>query len=365
MLRKKKIAVIGLKGLPAFGGAAAVGENIIKQLKDKYDFTVYATSSHTNLKTGYYNGYKQIVFKKLPFKRLNILYYYIISAFHAVLLGKHDIVHLHHRDAAFIIPFLKVKYKVLLSTHQFGNVVDKWKKYKLFFHIQEKYFSNKADLITCVSKNESRTILKKLNRKVIYIPNGINLPDKVYKKNIKDYICFAAGRIIEIKGCHLLLEALHMIKYKGEVKIIGDLNQRVNYKSKILNLARALSIDFVGLVKDKNMLYKYIADSKLFIFPSLMEAMSIMLLEAVSLKVPLICSDIIENKDVFNEKEVLFFKSGDSYDLAEKITWALKNEKEISKKVKNAFKKLKNEYSWEIIAPEYDKIYTNLLNQNS
>ena len=33
MNKKLKIAVIGLKGLPAFGGAATVGENIIEQLK--------------------------------------------------------------------------------------------------------------------------------------------------------------------------------------------------------------------------------------------------------------------------------------------------------------------------------------------
>ena len=31
-MRKTKIAVIGLKGLPAFGGAATVGENIIREL---------------------------------------------------------------------------------------------------------------------------------------------------------------------------------------------------------------------------------------------------------------------------------------------------------------------------------------------
>ena len=106
--KKPRIAVIGLKGLPAFGGAATVGENIIEQLKDKYDFTVYAVSSHTDLKTGEYNGYKQIVFKKIPFKRLNTLYYYILSALHAVFLGKYDLVHLHHRDAAFIILSLKL-----------------------------------------------------------------------------------------------------------------------------------------------------------------------------------------------------------------------------------------------------------------
>ncbi len=47
-MKKKKIAVIGLKGLPAFGGTANGGENIIEQLSDKYDFTVYSILSHTS-----------------------------------------------------------------------------------------------------------------------------------------------------------------------------------------------------------------------------------------------------------------------------------------------------------------------------
>jgi len=44
---KKSIGVIGLKGLPAFGSAATVGENIIAHKIDEYDFTVYSSFSHT------------------------------------------------------------------------------------------------------------------------------------------------------------------------------------------------------------------------------------------------------------------------------------------------------------------------------
>ena len=33
-MNKKKIAVIGLKGLPAYGGAARASEEVIKLLKD-------------------------------------------------------------------------------------------------------------------------------------------------------------------------------------------------------------------------------------------------------------------------------------------------------------------------------------------
>lgn len=75
----KKIAVLGLKGLPAFGGAAAVGENIIDNLKTKYEFTVYLTSSHTNLKSYTYNGYKVIIIPAIRLRRINTLFYYIVS----------------------------------------------------------------------------------------------------------------------------------------------------------------------------------------------------------------------------------------------------------------------------------------------
>ena len=87
-LTKKKIAVIGLKGLPAFGGAATVGENIIEQLKDKYDFTVYSVSSHTNEKTGEYHGFKQIVFAQKKKSGIKTLLYYTKSVFHCFLVKK-------------------------------------------------------------------------------------------------------------------------------------------------------------------------------------------------------------------------------------------------------------------------------------
>lgn len=65
---KKKIDVIGLKGLPAYVGAGTVGENIIDQLKDKFDFYVYSTASHTNQKSGVFNGYYQKVSRQFHLK---------------------------------------------------------------------------------------------------------------------------------------------------------------------------------------------------------------------------------------------------------------------------------------------------------
>jgi len=358
----KKIAVIGLKGLPAYGGAAAVGENIISEIKNEYEFTVYSTASHTRLRTGYYNGFKQIVFKKLPFKKINTLYYYIVSAIHAVLFGRYDLIHLHHRDAAFIIPLLKIKYKVIVTTHGSFGVLDKWKHFSWFLKLNEKYFVPKADIVCCVSMNEKRNYKLNTNIEPIYIPNGIRDIDIDSIKNLinKNYIFFAAGRILKSKGLDILLDSLNIISYSGELLIAGDMEQTNNYKKTILSKAKGLNVVFLGLIKEKDLLYSYLYNAKLFVYPSSIEAMSMMLLEAATCKVPIICSDIIENKDVFSDNEVLFFKTNSSDDLAKKIDWAINNPIEMNSKALNAYLKLKQFYSWDSIAHRYSELYKSL-----
>jgi glycosyltransferase involved in cell wall biosynthesis len=88
-----------------------------------------------------------------------------------------------------------------------------------------------------------------------------------------------------------------------------------------------------------------------------MEAMPMTLLEAAALKVPIICSDIDACKTIFENHEVLFFKSGDVDDLANKIHWALGHKEEMLKRSNNAYAKVKNTYSWDKIVLEYDKLY--------
>ena len=361
---KPKIAIIGLKGLPAFGGAASVGENIINELKDQYDFTVYSISSHTDLKSGYYNGYKQIVFKKIPFRRLNTFYYYIVSALHALIFGKYDLIHLHHRDAAFILIILKLKYKVILTTHGSFSIVPKWEKYKWFFQINEKYFVKRADIITCVSLEEKRKYKNIINLDVIHIPNGIKVYknlDKVIFTQYKPYLFFGAGRIIRSKGLDILLKALKYINFRGYLLVAGDIYHTPDYKEEILKLSEGLNVIFLGLIKDKYELLTVIKNAFLFIFPSNMEAMSMMLLEGASVKTPVICSDILANKEIFNDDEVLFFKTDDFIDLSKKIIYALNNYNEMVKKAERAYQKLIKNYNWVKISKQYDNLYRKLI----
>ena len=362
-MKNKSIAVIGLKGLPAFGGAAAVGENLIEQLKDDYNFTVYSISSHTHLKTGFYKGYNQIVFSAIKHKKLNTLLYYIKSAFHAFFIGNYDLIHLHHSDATFILLLLRIRYKVVVTTHGVQNLglLPKWVRYKQLFKFQIKFLLPLANRISCVSMTEQKWLFKHYGIKAKFIPNGIANNFQHTTNNYSFSVFFGAGRIIQSKGCDSLLKALNNINFLAKVAIAGDMNQTPDYKELILQLSNNLNVTFLGMIKDKNKLLSYIQSSKFFIYPSERESMSMMLLEAASVKTPIICSDITENRDMFSEDEVLFFSLEKTNDLDNIINWALDNYDIMKNKAENAYSRVLKSNNWNNIKDEYKKIYNSLI----
>lgn len=361
---KKRIAVFGVKGFPALGGTASANENVVNILKDKFEYTIYSVSSHTD-KKGNYNGYNQIVFKGNNGKRLNTLMYDIKSLFHALFVGKYDLVQVNHLTSGFIVPFLRLKYKVVSTAH--GIIPDddnKWNYWdKKAFEISAFFFFKFSNIIVSVSKPHIAFFRKYTSKEVLYIPNGIQTFQIENKKTTinNGYLLFAANRIISLKGCHVFLQALEKLNYKGKIILIGDLSHTPKYAESLVKQSENMNVEFTGLIKDKTLLFDYIKNAELFIFPSFNEGMSSMLLEVASMKTPIICSDIAENKAVFNESEIQFFKVGDSSDLAQKIEYALENKDSLKNKAEQAFIKLNAEYRWEIIAKEYEKLYMSLL----
>lgn len=361
---KKKIAVIGLKGLPAYVGAGTVGENIVLQLKDEFEFYVYATSSHTNLKSGEYKGVYQKVFRKIPSRKLNAFWYYLVSALHARFVGKFDLVHLHNSFAAFTLLILKPKFPVVMTTHGAFLVFDKWKRYAWFWKYNTNKLVKKADYLCCVSKDEERQFKALLGLEAHYIPNGISPIDTQRLPEIdvtEPYIFFGAGRIIRDKGLHDLLEALRRINYKGKVLVAGDIDQLPAYKSEIIKLMSGLNISLLGLIKEKDQLFSYIRNAVLFVYPSRKEAMSMMLLEAVSVDAPIVCSDIVQNRDILTDEEALFFETGNVDDLATKINWALSHRDQMKWRSEKAKRKFLVDFNWSSIAAQYKEIFLQLM----
>ncbi len=362
-MKKYRIGVIGLKGLPAFGGAATVGESLINELKNEYTFTVYAVGSHTHHE-GQQDGYNQIVFRKFFIKKLNILVYYLRSAIHCVFAGNYDLIHLHHVDGAIIIPFLRLRYKVIFTSHAQPQANEKWPApVKFFFNMNERIALRFASTITAVSIPLEQIYRQKTTAKIHYIPNGINLRQKIDDEIEPngEYILFAAGRIIPLKGLHVLLQALHQRDLKQKLIVIGDLEQIPSYKSEIVKLSDGLPVEFIPIIKKKSLLLNYVKHASLFVFPSYSENMSVMMLEVAYTKTPLVCSDIPANTAVFNDSEVTFFKTNDAGSLAAQIDFALNNPGVIRHKSDAAYEKLQVHHDWSLIAQKYSTLYLELI----
>ena len=81
-----------------------------------------------------------------------------------------------------------------------------------------------------------------------------------------------------------------------------------------------------------------------------------MLLEAASLGVPTICSDIPENRSAMQDN-ALYFRSEDAQDLAKQIQWALDHYPDVEEIARRAREELVQTLSWDKITSQYEQLY--------
>ncbi len=365
-MQKPKLVFFGIKYFPSKGGTSRVAENIICNLKDKYDITILCYKN--KLAKSYMEGVKVVEFSDWPGGSLGALWYFFRSATY-LLWQKFDLVHIHKIDAAFFIPWFYKKGKVIATSHESAYLRDKWSALeKWYLKKAEHIFLHSKATITSISNPLTQTYIQQTGRNVIYIPNGISINERYKEEEAalflkkhglieKEYYFFAARRIMKTKGCHTMLEALNLIKYKGKIVIAGDPGHAKDYVTKLKEKYRHLNVIYPGYIGDLPLLLTLIKKAKLFIFPSETEGMSIMLLEAVSTLTPIIASDIKENKEVFDDQHLTFFEDQNAKDLGEKINEFENNTVLKDKMALTALEHIKTNYSWKEIATQYDRLY--------
>lgn len=373
-MSKKRIAIFGIKYFPAKGGTSRVVENLMWELKDEFDFTIYCYK-HEKAEN-HISGVRTIQFPEIPIKGIGVFIYFAICCCHLLIKGKYDLVHAHKTDSAFFLPLLALKFKLVATSHALPYLNEKWSFFgKIYFKLVERIFVNAKSALTTVSKVQADYYQDNYQKEVKYIPNGIHLPESVnpelatallIEHQIKPgYLFFAARRVIPLKGCHTLLKALKLIDFKGTIVVAGDMQQLPVYSQQLKKLAEKLDVKFIGYVNGMDKLNALIKQAHFFVFPSEIEAMSMMLLEAGCMGTPMICSDIPPNLAVLSEEEVLYFKSKSAEDLATKLSWAFDNPAPMEELAHIAKAKIEKKYLMKAVAREYAELYQVLLKKSA
>lgn len=372
-MSKKKVAIFGIKYFPSKGGSSRVVENLLWGLKEHFDFTIYCyrhDQAATNIP-----GVKTIQFSEIPIKGLGVFLFYLRCCFHLMFNGKYDLVHLHKIDSAFFIPILRLKHRLLATSHALPHLNDKWSGFaKYYFRQMERLFMHSEGVVrTAVSRPLTDYYQQTYKGEVHFIPNGIetsieleqHLASEVLDKHgvNRPYLLFAARRLIPLKGCHTLIEALKKMKFDGTLVVAADTEQLPSYFEQLQRSAQSIDVKFIGYISDLDTLFALVKRASLFVFPSEIEGMSMMLLEVGNIGTPMMCSNIPPNLAVLEEEEALFFESKNSQDLASKLQWAIDHPIEMAAKAELAQEKVRQHYSTSVVNSKYIQLYHSILGE--
>ncbi|NCN07533.1 glycosyltransferase family 4 protein [Candidatus Falkowbacteria bacterium] len=363
-----KIALIGQKGIPAKQGGIEkhVEELSIRLAEAGFDVSVYSRPHYSgkNIKT--YKNVKLIYLPSLNTKTLDAISHTLISTIHA-LFQNYDIIHYHGVGPSLLswLPrILKPNTKVVATFHCLDRKHQKWNWFaRLMLAMGERsacYFPHQT--IT-VSKTLKKYCEYRFDKTTNYIPNGVSLNQDEANLNIlkqynleKDSYIFTASRLVRHKGIHTLIEAYNKIQTTKKLVIAGEGANTYEYVKELKQLAAGnKNIIFVGEQINGN-LKALFANAYLFIQPSEAEGLSIALLEAISYNLPVIISDIEENKEVAGNRTTSF-KNKNANDLAKKIDFAINNYKQIKINTELAKKAVDKEYDWNNIVNQTIGLY--------
>ena len=271
--------------IPGFdeGGAEVHVLNLIKELSGRHEITLLSCGGKLEAELpGNVRILHMPVYSKNPFTVIH-------CAREVIRLGRQwDIIHVHSRVPAWVawIASRRLGIPWLMTAHA---------QYSLNAGlIPLKH----ADGAICVSSTVRNHLTGHLPPQTITIPNGI-IPPRLKHSNFthdRTRLLFV-GRLTRIKGLDVVLRALAELKgYSWTLDVVGDGAQRQELEALSEGLGLNDRVTFHG-AKAKHEVEEFMAKASCLLFPSYSEGMSLVMIEALCVGLPVIASDIEAQKE--------------------------------------------------------------------
>lgn len=259
-----------------------------------------------------------------------------------------------------------------------------WKKY-LDIQLYKKIVNGYASKEIALTESRKKVKMKEgiHEDKLEVIPNGTDISrfnisyivKTEYREEIMQryglpkaaFIFGNVSRLTDEKGQHILINAFHHfmnseIFHKDDFYLIlagGGSNQETLEKQ-IKELGLEKNVIITGVFPEED-LVKYYSTFDAFIFPSLAEGFGLVLIEAMYMKLPCICSDLDVLMEVAGDT-VHYFQTGNYKDLSEKISMVHEEVADSDAEiVENARKRVEKYYTLDTFYQSYNDLYNRLL----
>ena len=220
-----------------------------------------------------------------------------------------------------------------------------------------------ADEIVVLSKGVQDYFMENYGRETVFIPNGVNRPEKKEAQLItekfgleKDSYILYLGRLVPEKGIRYLVEAFRQVDTDKKLVIAGGSSDTDEFARELKELAAGDErIIFTGFVQGR-MLEELYSNAYLYTLPSDLEGMPLSLLEAMSYGNCCLVSDIPECAEVVEDK-ALIFKKSDVGDLRRKLQDACDQPEKVAELKQQAADYICRKYSWDDVVKKTQKLY--------
>ena len=320
----------------------------------------------------------KIKFHELPITRLslkiNFLLKYIFLFFYEIFMlvnffkkNKYDLIQANSTPqfkaviAAFI---LKIKIVWVIEDSYFPFFIvfffkqlSKLTNCKIIYtsqRVYDFYFRDKKDI-----KNLKKEIFAPINF-LKFDPNqSFDIPNYINKKN---FIVTTVAAVVPVKGLEYFIKSAEIV-YKKNNNVLfiiagPEISSQKRYSKKIRSmLLNKQYIKYIGMCND---IPQLLANSDVFICSSLSEAGPITVYEAMSMKVPVITTDVGAcNQIIINYKNGIIVPRKDSIKISQAVINVLDDSHLRNKIGSNAYKFASEFFSLDKIVKQYIDFYNN------
>ena len=360
-IHKKQILILSCFYKPFGGGAEVYVDEIVKRLKNDYDFIILTSRLSRKFSRNEEKDGVRII--RIGLGCYFDKYLYPIVAFFKIfsIINREKPCLIHavmESYAGLALLFYRAidKKTPALLTLQSGNV----RMPEFLF----KKVHQSPDKIQAISKYLAQRAKNYGAKDVEVVPNGINLGQFnsiSSKKEKHKIICVAHLR--QVKGVKYMINSMPKILQKfpdAKLVSVGEGPERKNLESQIANL------ELKGAVGLKGKLYpeqvrRELLSSEVFVLSSLFEGQGIVILEAQASRVPVIASNTGGIPDIVKDNITgILVEPKNSEQIADAVIRVFSNTNFADSLVENAQQNLE-QYDWQNIARKIDKIYQKLL----
>lgn len=368
-----KIAMVGQKRIPSREGGVEV---VVDELSTRYVKLGHRVDAYN--RSGYhvsgrefdesrgkiYEGIRLITIPTFKSSSLNAMVYSVLASFR-LLFGRYDVVHYHAEGPCTMLWLPKLfGYHVVATIHGLDWQRSKWGGFAAsVLKFGERMAARRADDVIVLSKNVQDYFRETYGRETLFIPNGVNRPECVEARAIKEkyglekdgYILFLA-RIVPEKGLHYLIEAFGGMETEKKLVIAGGISHSREYMDKIRSMAakddRIIMTDFV----QGQVLAELCSNAWIFVLPSDVEGMAVSLLEAMSYGNCCLVSDIQENLEVVGDHAASFHK-GDVEDLRRRLEELRDHPETVERLKAESADYICSRYNWDEVVQKTLQVY--------